>query len=512
MLTNYSVDKNVSTNCEEYYDDEHYYDDDYNMLNPDPDFDNIEYDITGFYTDREEPYREPYPDFRICLEEKGKKVVLNQDVLIRAYVKYRNIVTFGKSCYSPLGLIPDGEIEQDLYDILTQIGYNYKLSSTITEIVKALKMYSYVEDLEVDENVIPLQNGDLEFKLNCDFVLHRNLKRHMRYRLPVAINMDYLRAGEIFDDRAPLPTKFGKWLNETFYKEDIETVQMMLGYCLIPTTKLQEMYIIEGEAGVGKSGIKFILEKVLGPAFGTTSLALLATDKYRSAQIENKLVLLDEELSAEGLKDVDFFKKVVSNEGKIAVEKKNVNVYEINSFCKLLCCTNEDLITNEKNNNEGFFRRLHPICIKPRDPNRKNIEGFYQQMWNEGRDFILLWMLHGLHKLRFVGWKIPWSDRSREYLNKMRKDALNVPDFLEDRCDFGEDFSAATKELYRAYFVWCKDNLVNPISERGFARWMSGRATQYGLTPEKHLKMPDGTEARGYYGLKLRAVRAEKGH
>ena len=47
----------ANDNYEEYFDDEHYYDDDYNMLNPDPDFDNIEYDITGFYTDREEPYR-----------------------------------------------------------------------------------------------------------------------------------------------------------------------------------------------------------------------------------------------------------------------------------------------------------------------------------------------------------------------------------------------------------------------------------------------------------------------
>jgi putative DNA primase/helicase len=84
-------------------------------------------------------------------------------------------------------------------------------------------MYT-VDELPVNEKVIPLANGDLHIGKG-EWVFRLGEKKHSPYRLSV----NYVPAEK------PTPL-FNKWLNDVFAPEDIPTVQEIMGYCLVPTT------------------------------------------------------------------------------------------------------------------------------------------------------------------------------------------------------------------------------------------------------------------------------------
>ena len=475
-----------------YYDEEENEDD----LELRPDYERIGFEVIN----ADVPPKDA-PDFDDCFGEtaQGRKTLI-ADKLVAKYCDYRDIVTYNNKCFTLSGFISDSEIKHELYFILSSHGISSNMAKTFNDLLTSIKSYSFIKKMDVEEKVIPIANGDLIYEYPNKFIFDKNPKVHRPYRLPIE-----LHDTSVFSSYQDIPPRFTSWLHDTFYPEDIETVQMILGYCLIPATKAQEMFLFEGDAGVGKTGVKRILDAILGDSFAEGSIYLLSTDKFRTAQIENKLVLYDDELNSQVLHNTDFFKKVVTNEGKITVEQKGVQAYSIKSYCKIICSTNQDFITTEENSNEGFFRRVHPICIKPRNPKRRNIEGFYDMMLEDEAEYIFRWILLGASNVFQRQFEIPWSQRSRDFINKMRKDAMNIPDFLEERCEFDKGYSVTSVNLYDAYRTWCRENMTQCLKQRTFKNWLENDGTlRYGLVSTNHAKRPDGTEARGYKGIKLK--------
>ena len=462
-------------------------------------------DFIGIDIVDETPPKKQQPNF-----EEAIKGGLDYPLLIQMYAEYRDIVSFNNKFYTPDGIVTDDTVKQHFYRILEKYGYSKDMVKPVKNLTEGLKIAVHKPDFSIAPNIIPLKDGDLEYIGGCQFVFHRGAKRYTPYRLPITVDTNLLTFYELDGAKSrdgifkpvSFPATFGKWMRDLFMQEDYETIQEMFGYCLVPSTKVQEMFMIVGEGGVGKGGIKVILETMLGDALTGIDLNLLLKDKFRLAQIENKLVGLEEELQTESLDKTDLFKKLITNEGKMAMERKFVNEYQGNAFAKIICLTNSDMTTIGENNNEGFFRRIHPINTKVLDRNRVNDPALYEKIKRHDLNWIFLWSLLGLAKLvDGKNWHIYWSDRSKDYIAQMRKTAVNMDDFIEDCCLIG-DGDMSVNEVYMAYTNWCNINGVAKKSRDTFSKWMARNHEKLGFECTRVTR--DSTRIRGYKGIKLK--------
>ena len=96
---------------------------------------------------------------------------------------------------------------------------------------------------------------------------------------------------------APAPTKWLEFLDGLLIPEDILTLQEYLGYLLIPSTKAQKMLVMTGKGGEGKSRIGLLLKKLFGEASHSESILRIETNRFASANLEYKLVMVDDDLN-----------------------------------------------------------------------------------------------------------------------------------------------------------------------------------------------------------------------
>ena len=97
----------------------------------------------------------------------------------------------------------------------------------------------------------------------------------------------------------------------------IQTLQEYLGYCLINSTKAQSMLFLVGKGGEGKSRIGVVIEKLFGTACYFESMVALSKDKFLRGNLVGKTILVDDDMSFEGIKDTSFLKNLVTAETSV---------------------------------------------------------------------------------------------------------------------------------------------------------------------------------------------------
>ena len=115
---------------------------------------------------------------------------------------------------------------------------------------------------------------------------------------------------------APAPTKWLEFLDGLLIPEDILTLQKYLGYLLIPSTKAQKMLVMTGKGGEGKSRIGLLLKKLFGEASHSESILRIETNRFASANLEYKLVMVDDDLNMVALPETRNIKSIVTAEDR----------------------------------------------------------------------------------------------------------------------------------------------------------------------------------------------------
>ena len=91
--------------------------------------------------------------------------------------------------------------------------------------------------------------------------------------------------------------------------EDITTLQEYLGYCLIPSTRGQAMLFIIGNGGEGKSRIGIVLQEIFKSAMITGNFQRIETDKFFRYNLQNKLLMLDDDMQMTALPSTGYIKE-----------------------------------------------------------------------------------------------------------------------------------------------------------------------------------------------------------
>ena len=436
------------------------------------------------------PEEDNYDTSDIIYYDKKDNPQIDYKKFVDAFAHKNNCVFCNGVFYNPDGEIPTTTIRRDIAHSIGDCGWRGKIDSPTNSIFTTLKdMYS-VESLPVNTKVIPLANGDLHIE-GKKWVFHEGLKEHAPYRLSV----DYIPREE------PTPL-FNKWLNDVFHPEDIPTVQEIMGYCLVPSTAAGEAFFIVGDGGAGKSGLGTILLGMLGNASTTTEIQNLATDRFQTSELENKLLLYDDDLGSAALSETGVFKKIVTADTPIRAERKYVDAHHFKSYCRVLASTNI-MISSLYDDSDGFRRRLHPIVVKPKEPNRKTINNFYAMILENEKEQILKWALEGLRRVMANGWKISWSQRSIDYMRENKSNTVHFEDFFQETCEVVAGEELTSSELISLYKKWCKENGIKECSDRRLTNWLADNLEKLGVVRTRNI-MRNGKQVRGYFNVKIK--------
>ena len=423
------------------------------------------------YWEEEPTDREIIASYRDKIWVDEKKKILNENTFARMFCEINKCVFYNGIFYTKDGKETDDSMERAIWRSLESANISTNVAAKVKRLKDAIRLAAiptHEHPFKIDPNIIPFKNGLFNIA-RLEFVGGKTMT--YPYRLPV----------ELPTNMADTPN-FSKWLNDLFEPEDVNTIRQFLGYCLVPNTKAQKSLFLVGEGGAGKSVIGVILEGMLGDAMLSTSNTQdFLNDKFKLPELENKLVLYDDDLDSKALEGTGFYKKLITNNVKLTVDRKYGQPFSFTPQVKLVCCCNE-MLTSTYDQTDGFYRRLLPIRIKPKAPDFKPDLMFYDKI-REEIPMITLWALLGLLGLQSRNWELPESNRTKTYL-AARKDLSNYyPLFMDSVFDFNyPEGKVLTNELEELHNAWCRDNAFSITSFTRLKKWLLDNAEKYGVT------------------------------
>ena len=385
------------------------------------------------------------------------------------------------------GIVPDeGILKREIY---TQIS-DYRESGVarkVEDLMKSIKMLAYDEDIPLHDDRIHVSNGT--WFLDGHF---SEEKDYCRNRLEVAYNPS-----------ANTPEVWLSFLGELLEPEDIPTLQEYLGYCLIPSTKAQKMLMLIGRGGEGKSRIGLVMRSIMGINMNMTSIQKIETNRFSRADLEDKLLMVDDDMDMNALPKTNYIKSIVTSECQMDVERKGIQSYQSLLYVRFLCFGNGAL-TALHDRSDGFFRRQIVLTTKNRPPDRVDDPFLVEKMKAE-KEGIFLWCLEGLNRLIANNYCFTISAKAQENIQTAVKDSDNIIDFLgsEGYLSFNEDSQASTRSLYDAYKNWCEDNAEITLTSKSFANQLARHAETYHLTADNNIYIGRGKRCRGYRGVEV---------
>ena len=285
------------------------------------------------------------------------------------------------SFFTADGRITDEEsIRKQIYEMLRP-HFSCGLTKRATGLVEMLKLEAYAPDLPLHEDRIHVANGTLF--LSGAFCTE---KEFCRNRLPIR-----------YDPSAPQPVTWLRFLSDLLEPEDILTLQEYLGYCLIPTNRGQVMMLLKGNGGEGKSRIGVVMQKLLGSNMKNGSIAKVERSPFARADLEHELLMVDDDMRMEALRQTNYVKPIVTAQGKMDLERKGKQSYQGWMFARLLAFSNGDLQALY-DRSDGFYRRQLVLTTREKPAGRVDDPDLAEKMKAEVEG-IFLWAFEGLRGL-----------------------------------------------------------------------------------------------------------------
>ena len=414
----------------------------------------------------------------------GKKI--NEALFCREFLAEHPMIAVDGTFFSVEGRIADeSKLKREILERIEPYATS-GLSRKVQNILEALRLMCYSEPLPIQTDRIHVANGTLfldgAFKEEKEFCMNR---------LPVSYNPNALR-----------PEKWLAFLNQLLYPEDIPTLQEYMGYCLIPSTKAQQMLFLIGNGGEGKSRIGLVMYALLGNNMNSGSVAKIETSNFARADQQFKYLLVDDDLKLEALPQTNHLKTIVTAELPMELEKKGELSYQGELYVRFMAFGNGSLRALY-DHSDGFYRRQLILSVKPKDKSRKDDPYIAEKMCSEAEG-IFLWALEGLHRLIGNDFHITKSERTKANVEAAMREGNNILGFLESEGYFlfKADDWITSKDFYTLYTIWCDDNSEKPMSPRTFSNFLCTNEQKYNLEHNNKGVNAQGRRVWGFLGVR----------
>ena len=414
----------------------------------------------------------------------GKNI--NEILFCQAFLREHKILFTNRAFFTPDGQVTDDlPLRAEIYDSLKACAVS-GIPKKIGNLLEVLKLEAHVEDFPPEQDRIHLANGTLFL----DGIFLEGRPQIVRNRLPVAYNPD-----------APSPGRWLSFLNDLLYPEDIPTLQEFIGYCLIPSNAGQRMLILKGSGGEGKSQIGAMLTALFGSNMKDGSIGKISENPFARADLEHTLLMVDDDMRLEALRQTNYVKSIVTAQGKMDLERKGKQSYQGWMYARLLGFSNGDLQALY-DRSDGFYRRQLVLTTRKKPAGRVDDPYLGEKLKAEAEG-IFLWAFTGLQRLVANNFHFTESDRARESREKAKREKFNLIAFLESDGYIRRkaDASISSKELYAIYRMWCDENGLPPLKARSFSDAMVAHADRYGLEYCNNVTNLAGRRVRGFLGV-----------
>ena len=235
----------------------------------------------------------------------------------------------------------------------------------------------------------------------------------------------------------------------------------------------------------------------------TNSIQKIETNRFARADLEGKLLMVDDDMDMNALPKTNNLKTIVTAEGQIDLERKGFQSYQGQLYARFLCFGNGEL-TALNDSSKGFYRRQLVLYTKDPAPDRKNDPFLAEKMITE-IDGIFLWVLEGLKRLIGNDYCFSFSPAIQENLAAIQSSINTFEAFMTSTgyIEFHADASASTKDIYDVYKQFCVDNSFYPVSSRQFSSALNQCARKYNLESTNNIILSDKKRVRGYLGIQL---------
>ena len=372
------------------------------------------------------------------------------------------------------------------YVFVFQIQLRHTANNGIDNIMSLLRIKAHMDELPPQPDRIHVQNGTLFL----DGSLQEGKHEIVRSRFPVRYN-----------PQANAPTRWLQFLEELFWPEDIPTVQEFIGYCLIPSTAGQKMMIVKGNGGEGKSQIGAVLSRLFGVNAKDGSVGKISENQFARADLEHVHLMIDDDMRLEALKQTNYVKSIVTNRGRMDLERKGKQSYQGYMYARILAFSNGDLVSLY-DRSDGSFRRQLILTTKPKRPDRVDDPHLADKLCEE-TEGIFLWAFQGLQRLEKNNYQFTESDRAKRSREMVRRDANNIELFMESNGYIvrGPEHSISSKDLANVYRLWSDENSYPAMKDKTLIEHLTAHQEKYALTYTNHLINSAGRQVRGFKGI-----------
>jgi len=265
------------------------------------------------------------------------------------------------------------------------------------------------------------------------------------------------------------PDDFETWSEERQEPQlQRELVQEVFGYLISRDTRQQKIFLFIGKPRSGKGTLARILRRLLGEqnVIGF-SLASLDNDFGAEDLIDKQVAIVgDARLDGSSAKAVAQL-LTWSGEDPVTINRKGEKKWSGTLGVRILIQTNPMLHFSDPSGT--IATRFVPVLFNECFEGRED-ETLTDKLLEE-LPGILNWAIEGWKRLRAKG-KFVLSPAAREKLNRMKRKAAPMLNFVDEKCEVGADLSWPRDACYAHYVEFCKESNNKPLSRPKFIEAM----------------------------------------
>ncbi len=276
-----------------------------------------------------------------CFDEDGG---FKHNKFAELLVDQMNIVTANEQCY----VYRDGyyqRVEREIDQATIKL-YARSRRSQRAEVLDYIKILTTkrMNEIPLQEYVINLKNGRLDVRTG--------------ELLPFSPEfIDFARIPVVYDPDAYC-ADLDKMLNKVFKhdRQVIDLFEEMVGYILIKNARFRKGFLFYGSGSNGKSTILNLLKKFIGEEnLATVELRKFSTDPFMTAELENKLANIGDDIDANEIADTGTIKKLFTGES-MAAQRKYQQPFTLKNYAKMIFSCNK--LPRILDKSQGMYSRL----------------------------------------------------------------------------------------------------------------------------------------------------------
>lgn len=249
-----------------------------------------------------------------------------------------------------------------------------------------------------------------------------------------------------------------------------ESIRMLLeeciGYCFYRRNELRKSFILTGEKENGKSTFLAMVENLLGQE-NTASLDLKELgDRFKTAELVNKLANIGDDIGDEFIPNPAVFKKLSSG-NPISVERKGQDPFDFSNYAKLLFSANN--IPRIKDKSGAVISRLVIIPFDARfSPDDPDFDPYikYKLIQEEPMQYLINLGIQGLKRV-LENRKFTTSAKVEHALEEYEENNNPILLFFKEDVKIENE---PTNAVYQKYTEFCLANSFSPMSNIEFSK------------------------------------------